>query len=70
MNSLVEAKNELTQCRSRDRLYSVLSDLCEQAGFDYNMARGFGFNASRARDRQMFSVAELIKHGEKMEGRL
>lgn len=70
MNSLVEAKNELTQCSSRDRLYSVLSDLCEQAGFDYNMNRGFSFNASRARDRQMFSVAELIKHGEKLEGRL
>lgn len=70
MNDLTEAKNTLATCRNKDQLYSALIDLCEQAGFDYNQRRGFGYNASRARDQQRYSVAELILHADKLEGRL
>lgn len=70
MNNLTEAKNELATCRNKDQLHSRLMDLCEQPGFYYNQQRGFAYNASRAREQQRFSIAELILHADKMEGRL
>lgn len=70
MNNLTEAKNTLAKCRNKNHLYSTLMDLCEQSGSHYNQQRGFAYNASRAREQQRFSIAELILHADKMEGRL
>lgn len=70
MNNLTEAKNELAVCQNKDQLHNRLMDLCEQSGFHYNQQRGFGCNASRAREQQRYSVAELILHADRMEGRL
>lgn len=70
MNNLTEAKNELATCRNKDQLHNRLIDMCEQAGFYYNQQRGFTYNASRAREQQRYSIAELIQWAGKIEGRL
>ena len=70
MNNLTEAKNELATCRNKDQLHNRLIDLCEQSGFHYNQQRGFGYNASRAREQQRYSVAEVIQWADKLAGGL
>ncbi len=67
MNILTEAKNELSCCRSKDALYARLADLCEQAGYHYDYGRSM---ASNARQSPSNDVADLIKHAERLEGRL
>lgn len=64
------AKNKLSQCRTRDALYNVLAIECEQLGFDYDMAQSMRKNAARARDRMMWSVAEVIGFAGKLESEL
>ena len=64
------AKNKLAQCRTRDALYNVLANECEQLGFDYDMAQSMRKNAARARDRMMWSVAEVIRFADKLEGNI
>lgn len=70
MNATTEAKNTLAQCRSKNQLHSVLIDLCEQSGFHYNQQSGFGYNASRAREQQRYSVAEVIQWADELAGGL
>jgi len=67
MSILTQAKNELACCRSKDALYARLYDLCEQAGYHYDYGRSMAANARQAPSNE---IAELIKHAEKMEGRL
>ena len=67
MNPLTQAKNELACCRTKDALYARLADLCEQAGYHYDYSRSMSANARQAPSNE---VAELIKHAERLEGRL
>lgn len=64
------AKNNISQCRSRTRLYDTLVIECEQLGFEYDLSRGFSHNAGRARDAMRFGVAEVINWAEKVESEL
>jgi hypothetical protein len=64
------SKNKLSQCRTRDALFNVLAIECEQMHFDYDMAQSMRKNAARARERMMWSVAEVINFAEKVEGEL
>ena len=61
------AKNKLSQCRSRDRLFETLANECEVLGFDYDMSLSISKNAAKARVAMKFSVAELIGFAEKLE---
>ena len=64
------AKNNISQCRSRTRLYDTLVAECERLGFEYDLSRGFAHNAGRARDAMRFGVAEIIGFADKLEMRL
>ena len=64
------AKNNISQCRSKTRLYETLSHECEKLGFEYDTGKSFSHNAGRARDSMRFGVAEIILFGEKLEGGL
>ena len=64
------AKNNISQCRSKTRLYETLSHECEVMSFEYDMALSMRKNAARARERMMWSVAEVINFAEKLEGEL
>lgn len=64
------AKNNISQCRSRTRLYETLVRECELLNFEYDTGKSFAHNAGRARDRMMFRVAEIINWTEKLEGNL
>ena len=64
------AKNKLAQCRTRDALYNVLANECEQLGFEYDLSRSFRYNAGKARDSMRFGVAEIINWADKIEGEL
>ena len=70
MNATTEAKNTLAQCRNKNQLHSVLIDLCDQSGFNYNQSRNLSYNVSRAREQQRYDLAEVIKHAETLEQRL
>lgn len=64
------AKNRLAQTRSRDRLFDILVNECETLGFDYDTSRSMTKNASRARERMMWGVAEIINYADKLESSL
>lgn len=64
------SKNKLSQCRTRDALFNVLAAECERMHFDYDMAQSMRKNAARARERMMWSVAEVIVFADKLEMKL
>jgi len=70
MNSLNEAKNQLSLCRNKDQLYSILDSICSEAGFNYDLSMGFSYNILRARSAASYRVVELIQCAEKLGDRL
>jgi hypothetical protein len=64
------SKNKLSQCRTRDALFNVLAIECEGLGFDYDMMQSMRKNSARARERMMWSVAEVINFAERVESSL
>jgi len=63
-------KIALDMCCTRTSLYAILAELCEAKGYQYDMSRSFSSNARQAAESMRYGVAELIKHAERIEGKL
>ena len=68
--NITQSKNNLSQCRSRTRLFETLASECEVYGFDYDMSRSTSKNAAAARTALRFKAAELIGFADKLEQEL
>jgi hypothetical protein len=70
MITTTEAKNRLEVCRSKNALFSTLSNVCEEMGYQYDFNRSPSSNARCAAETMRYGVAEVIKRAEQLEGKL
>lgn len=70
MITTTEAKNRLNVCRNKTALFSTLSNVCEEMGYEYDFNRSPSSNARCASESSRYGVAEVIKRAEQLEGKL